>query len=76
MPGLRRPVFPLAVVLLSVCAPAADAPVVPYTVCEILHNPAIYEGKAMAIGFNPQYLIEMLRSPVLARPRKRRKRRL
>src|ERR1700680_1676616 len=48
MPGLRRPVFPLAVVLLSVCAPAADAPLVPYTVCEILHAPALYEGKAMA----------------------------
>ena len=48
MPGLRRPVFPLAVVLLSVCAPAAEAPLVPFTVCEILHDPSTYEGKAVA----------------------------
>jgi hypothetical protein len=48
MPGLRRPVFPLAAVLLSVCAPAAEAPLVPYTVCEILRDPAMYEGKPIA----------------------------
>jgi len=48
MPGPRRSVFALAVGLVSLAAPAAETPLVPYTVCEILHDKAAYEGKPVA----------------------------
>jgi hypothetical protein len=47
--GRARPVFVVGLVILSVSAPCAEAPVVPYTVCEILHALPMYEGKPVAI---------------------------
>jgi hypothetical protein len=48
MPGPRRSVFALAIGLVSLPAPGAETPMVPYTVCEILHDKAAYEGKPVA----------------------------
>ena len=48
MLGARRSVLRLALALVSLGAPCAEAPVVPYTVCEILHDKAVYEGKPVA----------------------------
>jgi hypothetical protein len=43
-----RPVFFVGFVILSSSAPCAEAPVTPYTVCEILHALPMFEGKAVA----------------------------
>lgn len=48
MPGPRRLVYLLVVSFACVSAPADDAAIVPFTVCEILHELAAYEGKPVA----------------------------
>lgn len=47
MPGPARPVFLLAV-LAILPATCADAPITPLTVCEILNELAMYDGKPVA----------------------------
>jgi len=41
-------VYLLAVTLVCASAPAEDAAIVPFTICEILHDLAAYEGKPVA----------------------------
>jgi hypothetical protein len=48
MSGPRRLVYLLAAACVCATAPAEDAPIVPFTVCEILHDLAAYEGKPVA----------------------------
>ena len=48
MSGPGRLVYLLAATLVCASAPAEDAAIVPFTVCEILHDLAAYEGKPVA----------------------------
>ena len=47
--GRARPVFFVGLAILSISAPCAEMPVVPYTVCEIVHALPLFEGKAVAV---------------------------
>jgi hypothetical protein len=47
MSGPRKPAFLLGL-LLAIGAPCAEAPLVPYTVCEIVQELPRYEGKSVA----------------------------
>jgi hypothetical protein len=48
MSGPRRLVYLLVAAFTCAYALAEDAPIVPFTVCEILHDLATYEGKPVA----------------------------
>jgi hypothetical protein len=48
MSGPRRLVYLLAAAFVCASAPAEDVAIVPFTVCEILHDLAAYEGKPVA----------------------------
>ena len=48
MSGPRRLLYCLAAALACASAGAEDLPIVPFTVCEILHDLATYEGKPVA----------------------------
>ena len=47
--GRVRPVSVVGILILSISAPCAEAPVVPQTVCEIVHALPMFEGKAVAV---------------------------
>jgi hypothetical protein len=48
MSGPERLVYLLVAAFVCSSAPAEDAAIVPFTVCEILHDLAAYEGKPVA----------------------------
>src|SRR5215471_16079411 len=49
MRGPWRPVFLIGILLLAVSAPGAEPALVPVTVCEILQDLPMYEGKPVAL---------------------------
>jgi hypothetical protein len=49
MSGPRRLLYLVAASFACASAPAEDAPIVPFTVCEVLHDLPAHEGKAEAV---------------------------